>query len=370
MSASKGKQASEQTLARRIALLDRLPVGHSPAQGRTVAELASYLNASGFECGRRTVERDLEAIDAVGSVWRTIGVDLQQGLDDDDARVPRWSHTADSKALLFRTLSNEDALLLSLVEQELKFFMPASAYASLMHYLKVSNRVLSMHANQPQAQFRDRVRVIADGPALRPPELNMPYLQEVNEALLHGEQLDLGYRTARSSDEAAYRLHPVGLVKQGLFFYLLAVKDENTRKRAPGPVQTFRIDRIRRVARRRQEPVARGLPSLEAALGNGQLQFFDKGPVALRLRFADNADGQALCDSYRETPIAADQKIVKRANGTYELQATVMYSLQLVRMLQAEAHRSYVVEPEALKEEITAFVRQAAALHFSEPELV
>lgn len=359
----KGKQASEQTLARRIALLDRLPVGHSPAAGRTVGELTDYLNASGYDCGRRTVERDLEAIDAVGSVWRGIGVDLQQGMDEEDARVPRWSHTPNSKALLFCTLSNEDALLLSLVEQELKFFMPASAYESLMQYLKVSNRVLSMHANQPQAQFRERVRVIADGPALRPPELNMPHLQEINEALLHGEQLDLAYRTARSSGETAYRLHPVGLVKQGLFFYLLAVKEENVHKRAPGPVQTFRIDRIRRVARRRQEPVARGLPSLEAALGNGQLQFFDKGKVALKLRFADNADGQALCDSYRETPMAADQRIVKRGDGTYELQATVMYSLQLVRMLQAEAHRSYVMEPKALKDEIAGFVRQAARLH-------
>lgn len=359
----KGKQASEQTLARRIALLDRLPVGHSAAAGRTVGELTDYLNASGFDCGRRTVERDLEAIDAVGSVWRSIGVDLQHGLDEDDARVPRWSHTANSKALLFRTLSNEDALLLSLVEQELKFFMPASAYESLMHYLKVSNRVLSLHANQRQAQFRDRVRVIADGPALRPPELNMPHLHEINEALLHGEQLELGYRTARSSAETAYRLHPVGLVKQGLFFYLLAVKDENTHKRAPGPVQTFRIDRIRRVARRLQEPVARGLPSLEAALGNGQLQFFDKGPVGLRLRFADTAEGIALCDSYRETPMAADQRIVKRADGSMELQATVMYSLQLVRMLQAEAHRSYVFEPKELKEEIAGFVREAAKLH-------
>lgn len=357
----KGKQASEQTLARRIALLDKLPVGATPTAGRTVSELTDYLNAGGYACGRRTVERDLEAIDAVGSVWRMIGVDLQQGQDESDARLPRWSHTANSKALLFRTLSNEDALLLSLVEQELKFFMPASAYGSLMQYLKVSNRVLQ--ANQPQARFRDRVRVIADGPALRPPELNMPHLQEINEALLHGEQVALSYRAARSSEVTAYRLHPVGLVKQGLFFYLLAVKDENTRKRAPGPVQTFRIDRIRQVERLRQEPVARALPSLEAALGNGQLQFFDKGPVALRLRFANNAQGHALCDSYRETPMAADQKIVMRRDGGAELTATVMYSLQLVRMLQAEAHRLVVLEPEPLREEIREFVQAAAALH-------
>jgi predicted DNA-binding transcriptional regulator YafY len=361
-----GKQASEQTLARRIALLDRLPVGHTPAQGRTVSELTAYLNASAFACGRRTVERDLEAIDDIGSVWRTIGVDLQQGRDQDDARLVRWSHTANSKALLFRALSNEEALLLSLVEQELKFFMPASAYQSLMHYLKVSDRVLSLQGNQRQAQFRERVRVIADGPALRPPELNMPHLQEINEALLNEEQLDLTYRTARSSDGADYRLHPVGLVKQGLFFYLLAVKDSNVHAKAvPGPVQTFRVDRIRRVTRRQQEVVARNLPGLDDAMDNGQLSFFDKGPVSLRLRFANDAGGAALCVSYRETPMAADQRIVTLPDGSMELHATVMYSLQLVRMLQAEAHRSVVVAPAPLKDEITAFVTAAAALHLA-----
>jgi predicted DNA-binding transcriptional regulator YafY len=359
-----GKQASEQTLARHIALLDRLPAGLAPAHGRTVGELVEFLNASAFVCGRRTVERDLEAIDAVGSVWRSIGVDLQHGKDQDDARLVRWSHTARSKALLFQTLSNEEALLLSLVEQELRFFMPASAHQSLMHYLKVSNRVLSLHANQRQAQFRERVRVIADGPALRPPELNMPHLHEINEALLNEEQVDLAYRPARSDADVSYRLHPVGLVKQGLFFYLLAVKDSNVTSRAvPGPVQTFRVDRIRQVTRRRQEVVAKGLPGLDEALGNGQLRFFDKGEIALTLCFAQNAEGQALCDIYRETPMAPDQRILTLADGSMELQATVMYSLQLVRMLQAEAHRSRVLQPTALKNEIVAFVKAAAGLH-------
>ena len=363
---TKGKQASEQTLARRIALLDRLPVGHAPGSGRTVAELTAYLNANSFACGKRTVERDLEAIDAVGSVWRSIGVDLQQGRDEDDARSVRWSHTPKSEALLFHSLSNEEALLLSLVEQELKFFMPASAHESLLHYLKLSNRVLSLQSNQNQAQFLDRVRVIADGPALRPPELNMPHLHEINEALLHGEQVELVYRPARSDDDASYRLHPVGLVKHGLFFYLLAVKDSNVHGReVPGPVQTFRVDRIRHVERRRHEVVAKRLPALDAVLTDGQLRFFDKGPIALRLRFAPTPDGQALCEQYRETPMAADQRILTLASGDSELQATVMYSLQLVRMLQAEAHRSYVVAPAALRDEIAAFLEAALRLQRS-----
>jgi hypothetical protein len=39
-----------------------------------------------------------------------------------------------------------------------------------------------------------------------------------------------------------------------------------------------------------------------------------------------------------------------------------MYSLQLVHMLQAEAHRSYVVEPKALKDELAGFVKAALRL--------
>ena len=42
-----------------------------------------------------------------------------------------------------------------------------------------------------------------------------------------------------------------------------------------------------------------------------------------------------------------------------------MYSLQLVRMLQAEAHRSYVVAPAALRDEIAAFLEAALRLQRS-----
>jgi hypothetical protein len=133
-------------------------------------------------------------------------------------------------------------------------------------------------------------------------------------------------------------------------------------KAVPGPVQTFRVDRIRRVARRRQDPVARRLPGLDSALRDGQLRFFDKGPIALRLRFAANDAGDALRERYRETPMAEDQQIVALPDGRLELRATVMYSLQLVQMLQGEAHRSYVVEPAALREELAAFLRAAVQL--------
>jgi hypothetical protein len=40
-----------------------------------------------------------------------------------------------------------------------------------------------------------------------------------------------------------------------------------------------------------------------------------------------------------------------------------MYSLQLVRMLQGEAHRLRVIEPAELRDEMTAFVRAAVELH-------
>jgi hypothetical protein len=36
-----------------------------------------------------------------------------------------------------------------------------------------------------------------------------------------------------------------------------------------------------------------------------------------------------------------------------------------VRMLQAEAHRLYVLAPAELRDEVTAFVRAAAELHLA-----
>ena len=355
-----GKQSSELTLVRRIRLLDRLPVNNGAGNGLTAQELTDYLCANNYPCGIRTVERDLSALKNDTEGWGDIGVRLHRDLDS-GGRAARWSHAEDSKAHLLKSLSREDALLLSLLAQELSFFMPASANSTLAKFLQSSDRVLSLPGNQRQSGFRDRIRIIPDGPMSLPPTVNLQHLQEINEALLLEEQIDVTY--CASSDKIAkqYRLHPVGLVKQGLFFYLVAVKDQNAFRAQPVVIQTFRVDRIDVVARRVQETVARGLPTLAAAIDSGALQFFQEGLISLRLHFASSTAGTALCHSYREAPLSDDQDIAILADGTLELRATVRDSVQLLSMLQGKAGVLRVVEPATLKDKIKRWLSAALA---------
>lgn len=358
--APKGKQGTELTLARRIRLLDRLPINNGAGNGLTAQELTDYLCANKYPCGIRTVERDLSALDNDADGWGAIGVRLYRDLDS-GGRAARWSHAEDSKAQLLKALSREDALLLSLLAQELGFFMPTSVNSTLAKFLQSSERVLSLPGNQRQSGFRDRIRILPDGPMLMPPPVNPQHLQEINEALLREEQIDMTYRPSSDKIAKRYRLHPVGLVKQGLFFYLLAVKDQHALRAQPVIIQTFRVDRIDAVARRVQESAARGLPSLAAAIDGGALQFFQEGLISLRLQFAAGEAGTALSQSYREAPLSDDQAIITHADGTLELRATVRDSVQLLSMLQGKARLMRVVEPATLRNKIQQWVQQALA---------
>lgn len=351
----------ENALPRRIALLNRLPVGANSGTGCTVRELTAMLEGSEYECTRRTVERDLVAIRDEPE-WKQAGVTIQQRSDGADSRSSLWSLAPGSKAVLFQVQSREDAMLLGLLEQELKYFMPASACASLQRHLQSSAAVLSLPANQRQSTFRDRIRVLPDSPVLRGPEPSVDHLQAINEALLHEEQVDMRYWSSSDKTVKSYRLHPVGLVKQGLFFWLLAVKEENAHCHdGPGPVQKFRVDRIESVARRKQEVVARRLPTLSFVLDEGAMGHFDTGLIALKVRFAPNRSGTELCANYRDTPLSDDQAIVTLPDGILELSATVRYSRQLVWMLQGQASLLRVIEPAELQEEIGQFIQAAAA---------
>jgi predicted DNA-binding transcriptional regulator YafY len=353
-----GKQSTEKTLLRRFALLDRLPVNSGTADGLSVAELTHYLNVSGYACAKRTVERDLKAMHEINRVeWRALGVHLESQAHVDGAA--RWRHAASSKAVLLKALTGDDALLLSLLEQELKYFLPASVAASLSQYLEATRRVLALPGNQGASLFHERFRVIAD-PVLVPPEPDVRHLQEINEALLRQEQLNVQYWSSAEKIQKPYRLHPIGLVKQGMFYWLVAAKHETALRDIP-VVQTFKLNRVVSVVRRRQETVARGLPTLAAALDEGRALFFPGPMLDLRIRFAPGKSGTELCEKYRETPLSADQCISVSEDGQLELHATVRDSLQLVWMLQGQSSLMRVVAPLALKEKIDNFLAKAVA---------
>lgn len=350
------KGVSEQTLLRRRFILDMLPSHSSGQRGMSVAQVTDLLPQHGCACSARTVQRDLEALHE-GVTWKKLGVDLHR----EPADTPRgtlWSHAPGAKWRFLSALNREQALVLSLVEQELQHFLPQSAIAEIRAYLRDSERMLEQPANAAFKDFRLRVRNLPEGPERTVERPVLLMLGEINEALLHGVQLDARY--AKREQVEHYRLHPVALVRRGLYHWLLAIKD-NGSATAGGVVQSFRLDRMRGVTMLRHEPAARGLPTLQQVQAQGKLELFATGSIKLLLRFSPEVGGMQLCDSFRDAPLGKGQRIFSNPVGGYDLETEVVNSLELKLLLQRYADRIQVLEPPSLQTHLRDFSRAAMA---------
>jgi len=360
-----GKQADGRTLQRRLHILNILPEDGGHGAPMKASEIASQCTEQGFRCTTRAVQRDMAAMHETDSVWHRVGVRLEY---ESGATIQekKWRHASGSKLNFMNRLSPRHALTLALIERDLQPFLPQSAYQDIAPDLQNARRILE-NADSRYASYRDRVRVIPEGPPRGMPAPVAAVLPQISEALLKGEQADVRY--ASMSEDAGrierdHRLHPVGLVQQGLFYWLLAVKDEHIfHPRLLEKVRTYRCDRISGVSARRSESVARGLPTLDEALAAGRLEFFaEEAPVTLTLRFASTEQGEALCTSFREAPLGSGQVIIPNGVGGHDLQTQVRHSLQLEWLLQRYADRIKVLAPAALAEHLGKFALAAAAL--------
>ncbi|WP_198358893.1 helix-turn-helix transcriptional regulator [Noviherbaspirillum autotrophicum] len=342
-------------------LLSLLPVEKRGRKGVSAAELRDLLAASDYAASTRTIERDLAAMSSDERIWKDLGIALVAYADDEDGRLTLWYHAPKSKALLFHAMSEEDASMLALLDQELKHLLPPSAAQSFLHYLDRARDVLSRPGRRGSTRFKDRIRVIPEGPRRIPPEIDLAHIHEISDALFHEEQVDMVYRAAKNDTVRTYRLHPIGLLRQGMFYYLVAVKDELVAC-DPQPVQTFRVDRIDTIARRRHDPVSPLLPALDDAIARGVSEVSDGEMLALKLHVRHGEETRWIRNRFTEAPLAADQTISDRPDGSFDVAATVRNSRLLLNLLQSVAHYVDVIEPPALREKLDGFLDQAVAL--------
>ncbi|HJV76103.1 MAG TPA: WYL domain-containing protein [Noviherbaspirillum sp.] len=355
------KQDSGKTLVRRMKILSLLPVQRRGNKGRSAREICTLLKSTKYAAGIRTIERDLLAMSSDETVWREVGIELLHQEDEEDGRTTCWSHSPKSKALLFQAMSEEDAAMLALLDQELKFLLPPSVAQSFQHYLDQANEVLSRSPTRGAGRFKDRMRAIPDGPPRVPPEINMDHVHEISDALFHEEQLDMTYHASKNDSVNNYRLHPIGLLHKGIYYYLVAMKDRII-SGGDGTPQTFRVDRILTIKRRAYDLVERGLPSLDDAIRAGVAQVSDGKMIAIQLHIRQGEETKWVRNRFVGAPLSVDQSITPLPDGSFVLSATVRNSRELVNLLQEVAHYVDVLEPVSLREKIDSFVEQAVAL--------
>lgn len=347
-----GKKGTEGTLERRVEILRMLPSQDSGLPGLTVKEMKARLPSHLQHVSPRTIQRDLEHLQSSGS-WNAQGIKLYDEADPLDGRGRRFWHAKESKTLLFRTPSDEDLTMLTLVEKEMALLLPPTVLAAVSPYLTFARDSAKKNTSNRSKVYSERLLVEPAGVQQIPPSIDSSHLQEITEALFKEEKLEIGYAASKHGYQPkTYIVHPIGLVKKGLLYFMVLVKDEDINaKNLLDKTQTFRIDRVIRVTRLRHDPVSPKLPSLADVKAAGKTMAFSEGLISLTLHIPNTKECKYTYDKLTEAPLSIDQVITAGDDG-YKLTATVYKSMEPDLFLLGLAHQVRVVSPVTLREEV------------------
>ncbi len=306
------------------------------------AELTEQLGQEGVSV--RTVRRDLELL-------RRIGVPI---VEHRQGREVRYSARDDGPEL---RLSREAVLALRLALGLLRPFEGTPVGESLAQLGKKLEARLPAKVLAHFSGLVENVAVRLDAPAdLRAAE---GVFQRVREALAARRVLAFDYRAADGT-HSQRRVHPQGLVLGPRGLYLIG-RDETR----AGELRTFRLERM--LAARLEERAARADPTFDPEdylAGSLGIHSPQHPPRDYRIRLFSEAAALTL----RENPWHPAQRLVRQRGGLWELTLTLTSDRELLPRLLALGPDAELLEPAALRRELTALCTAAAA-RYSAPKI-
>ncbi len=330
---------TRDTITRQWELVMLLP---TRGPGKTAKELADTLNSAGFKVSKRQVERDLAVL-----------LDSFP-IECNNAGKPygwRWIKGA---SVDIPAVSLAEALSLQIINETLKPLLPRSMLEVIQPKMAAARQKLeSLPASSPQAQWPSKVRNVSPALHLEPPTIRDGILESVQEALLFNRQLHIDYQSMGLDEPAAYEVHPVALVTRGAVPYLIATTFNYT------DIRLYALHRMheakvldRRAKRPRDFDLDRYIQE-----GGTQLQRSVNKPVNLKLRVTPE-----LARILEETPLASNQMITDDGERP-TVQARVVDTWQLHWWLLSQGASVEVLAPRALRRSIADDLASAAALY-------
>jgi predicted DNA-binding transcriptional regulator YafY len=319
------RATTNATLARQWELL-RLVPGRPP--GKTVRQLVDGLGAAGYAVTKRTVERDLADLAEIFP------------LQCNAISKPYGWYWEKGAQLEIPGMDLDEALSLGLLEEVLRPLVPESFVRGLEGRFEEARRKLASLAGNERADWSERVRYVPPGLTFLPPVVVPSILRELQEALLHSQQLRVVYRSAEAREGRELVLHPLALLQQGVRTYLVASTFDY------GKPLLYAVHRIESaevldVPARRPEGF-----TLDRFLDRGGAQFGAGKTVTLKADLSES-----LARLLEETPLSRDQRITKGKQGP-RLTATVFDSWQLRFWILSQGPDLVVRQPMALRREL------------------
>ena len=299
---------TKQTVLLALELLRRIPrVGKISAP-----ELHRQLTDAGIGRDLRTIQRQLEMLSEHFEIERDIR-SKPYGY--------RWKENA--KGLTFPMLSQQESLLLTLAEKQLRKLLPDSLMKSMDGFFTQARSNLSPGTHSKlEREWLSKIRVVSETQPLLPPKISPGILEVVSNALYRNQYLNLSYMNAVAKKTAA-EVMPLGLAQQGTRLYLVC--------RYKG-YDNERILAVHRILYAEESTHTFSRPKdfdLQKYDDDGRFGFGDGRRIKLTFQVAKNAGLHLI-----ESPLSTDQT-VKDLNDHYEISATVVDTFLLNRWLNS-----------------------------------
>lgn len=291
-----------ETVLLALELLHRIP------RNRKVSapELYEQLSGTKVERNLRTIQRQLEMLSEHFEIER------------DDRSKPygyRWKERARGWSLPM--LSEQESLLLTLAEKQLRSLLPGSLMKSMEGFFAQARSNLGQHANaKHEREWLAKIRVVSETQPLLPPKIKPGVFEEVSNALYGNRWLNLDYKNAAGKVTKA-AVMPLGLAQQGPRLYLVCRFKEYDNERS---LALHRINAAKALTLTFERPKDFDLQKYDA---DGRFGFGEGKRIRLSFRITKSVGGHLL-----ETPLSTDQQVTDLGDW-YEITATVVDTAQL-----------------------------------------
>lgn len=321
------KPENLETLHISLELLKRIP-----RQRKVSApELHTQLQEAGFERDLRSIQRQLE------SLCQHFDIEC-----DKSARPYGYRWKEGAAGLSLPGLTEQESLLLSLAEHNLRHQLPTSLMKSLQGFFEQARRNLSpAQADVPAVRAREwlsKVRVVSATLPMLPPRVLPGVFEQVSQALYNNCWLQISYTNVEGKRTEA-KVMPLGLAQQGVRLFMPCRFDgySDTRNLALHRIQNATCTTLRFT-----RPADFDLASYD---DNGRFAFGEGTKVQIHLWISDH---HAVL--LAESPLAADQRLApsKRPEGGHELHATLTDSSLLLWWVRSQGDAVKVLAPEDL----------------------
>ena len=326
----------------------------------TVFRYLAILQCVPAHPARKTTTRILEELRGRDPEFNVSARSMQRSLEQLSARFPitydtvgRTNHWywIDRHAMTqLPAMTEHTAFALRLANEYLRLLMPPATLRLLDGYFRHANALLKGSA---LGRWANRARIVARGPALRPPPVREDVQREAYSALLANRLLEINYRSRSQGRSRRLTLNPLGLVFRETVAYLVATAWDYD------DIRHYALHRMSR-PRLLNQP-ARTRPGFRlASYIRDELPF--SYPLAggkIRLRVAVTPEVAA---HLAERRLSGDQRTAPGGDGRVLVEATVADTQELRWWLLGFGGAVEVLSPASLREEFGAQARAMQAM--------